>query len=86
MSIQELIKKSLKKNKAIIGFEENIRALKKGNVKKIILARSPENVYKQVKHLCKVSDIELVEFDGSNLELGAVCRKPYGIMVLGIEK
>ena len=87
MNVLNLIKDSLKKERVIIGYNKSVKALKSNKVEKIIISsNAPEKIVEHVKHLCSVNGKELLSFDGTNLELGAVCRKPFGIMVLGIKE
>jgi len=85
--VLNIIKESLKDNKLIIGRNKSLKALKNGKINRLILAiNAPKTLQEQVGHLCTVGGVEIMTFEGSNLELGSVCRKPFGIMVLGIKK
>ena len=39
-----------------------------------------------VKHLANISAIECVDFDKTNIELGATCKKPFGVMIVSIRR
>ena len=39
-----------------------------------------------IRHCANVSGISAQEFPGNSLELGELCGKPFGVLLLGIRK
>jgi len=71
---------ALKQGKIVIGTGSTLKALKKGKVKGVFLAKNcPEDIRKQIKKYCEISEIKLNELDQTNEELGATCKKPFSI-------
>ena len=81
--ILEEIKKALKENKVIIGTERSIKALRHGKVAKVLITSNcNEEVKSDLIHYCKIANVELVELQMPNDELGSFCKKPFAISVL----
>ena len=75
------IKEAIESNKIILGTK---RTLKEKNLKKIIIASNcPEETKNRLK---TKKDITIETFENSNLELGAICKKPFTVSVLSIKK
>ncbi len=85
--IEQLIVDAVKSGKAMIGAEQTIKELKKGNIAKIVVARNyPEGEKSRIKYYAELAGAEFVEFQEDNRELGVLCQKPFGVSVLGIAK
>ena len=79
------IKKAIQKNKIIIGKERTIKAIKKGLADKVIIsANYPEK--QEIKRLCGVEQITLMESKMTNEDIAALCKKPFNISAVGIKK
>ena len=75
------------KKRLIIGQERTIKALKSGMIAKVILAsNAPKETKADMVYYSALSGIEVVELDKPNEELGATCRKPLPISVIGVRK
>jgi large subunit ribosomal protein L30e len=60
---------------------------KKGDAKLFVLAaNAPSATRDQVLKQVKAKSLSLIEFEGSSLELGSVCGKPYPVAVLSVHK
>ena len=83
----EEIKKILKEKKYIIGTETGIKNLKQGKTEKIFLASNcnPETK-KEIEHLAKISNTEIVLLKQPNDELSTICKKPFSISMLSTLK
>jgi len=63
-----------------IGLAETKKSLAKGEAKMIVVAKNcPER-----NELSAAKGVRVLEFSGSNIELGAACGKPYPISALAI--
>lgn len=80
------IRKLLGSDKLVIGSDRVLKMLRNNELKQIILA---SNVKREVKDdivtYSKQNNIEVVELDVPNEELGIYCKKPFNISVLGIK-
>ncbi|HLC37690.1 MAG TPA: ribosomal L7Ae/L30e/S12e/Gadd45 family protein [Candidatus Nanoarchaeia archaeon] len=79
----EDIKEALTKN-PIIGTDRILKNLKSGKLKKVFLASNcKEETKKDVGYYAKLSNVEVVNLDIPNDELGLACKKQFSISILG---
>lgn len=79
------IKKLLGTEKLIIGTDKIIKALKRGEMKKVFLASNCNNDTKEsVAHYSGLGKVEVVDLELNNEELGDVCKKSFFISVIGV--
>lgn len=83
----EEIKKLLDSDKMIIGLKRTIKNLKKSKVEKVILAKDcPEGFEEDINYYGKFANVVIEKLDVPCDELGAFCKKPFPITVIGILK
>ena len=83
----EELKKLAEGDKLVIGKDETMKALKTGSLSKVFVAKNiPKSVKEDINYYAELAKIEVVEIDRSNEELGTLCKKPFSISVLGVEK
>ena len=83
----EDIKKALKSNKIMIGTKEIIKNLKLGKLSKVYLtSNAPKDVKDSIKKYASLGKAEVVQLRYANDELGTLCKKPFGISILGFVK
>ena len=65
-------------------------ALKNAKVKKakliIIASNCPMHFRENIEYYCKLSDIPVSIYNGTSLDLGAVCGKPFEVSALSIKE
>ncbi|PJA22543.1 hypothetical protein COX58_01910 [archaeon CG_4_10_14_0_2_um_filter_Archaea_38_6] len=87
MKIIEEIKKGMKGKTLIVGYNNTVSSLKKNKLKLVVSAsNAPEHMKKELENLSKIGKVEYVDSEKNNLELGATCRKSFGVSVLSIKK
>ena len=85
MNTIDMIKKAMKNKTLVIGYRSTLRLLKNNKLSMVVLAsNTPEDTKKEVGNMAGIAGIEYVDSKKDNLELGATCRKPFGVMVLSI--
>jgi len=79
------IKKLLGTKKLIIGSERTLKLLKTGKLAKVVIAK---NTNKKMKDDIEYygSEVEIIQTEKTNEELGVLCKKPFPISVLGVAK
>lgn len=83
----EEIKLGLKQGNLIIGTKRTIKAIRAGEVSKVIMASNcPELLADDVQHYCKLTEIPVEKLSVDCAELGSVCKKPFFVSVVGIAK
>lgn len=81
------IKKLLGAKRLIIGTERTIKKLKQGLLVRVYLAaNTSEKTKGDIEHYCRLGGVELEILQKSNEDLGAFCKKPFRISVLGVAK
>ncbi|MCK4669784.1 MAG: ribosomal L7Ae/L30e/S12e/Gadd45 family protein [Nanoarchaeota archaeon] len=81
----EDLKERIAKKLVTIGTEATLKNLRQGNLEKVFITKNcPEKVRDDIKDFKE--DVEIVELDKTNEELGVMCKKQYAISVLGFLK
>ncbi len=64
----------------IYGAKSVLKAVKEGKVKKVVYAKgTPRHIIEELKKY----NVELEEFNGNNMELGAKIGRSHSVMLLG---
>jgi large subunit ribosomal protein L30e len=76
-----------KTGKTILGARESIKAIKHGDVKLVILAaNTPSTIRNDIFHYAKLSGVPIMEYEGSSLDLGFICGKPFLVSAVSIQE
>jgi large subunit ribosomal protein L30e len=76
-----------KTGKTILGTKESIKAINHGEVKLVILAaNTPSTIRNDILHYAKLSGVPTMEYEGSSLDLGFICGKPFLVSVVSIQE
>lgn len=83
----EEIRKYIESEKVIIGTEVTLKKLKSNDLNKVFLSSNiPEDIKEDIMHYSSLQDIEIINLDILNDELGVICKKPFSVSLLGILK
>lgn len=77
--INRALKMAIETGKVFIGQEQSIKAIKNDKAKLVIIANNCPKEF-----LKKIEKVSIYKFKGNNVELGAVCGKPFPISTLTI--
>ena len=81
------IKKLLDAGKIVIGTERTVKNLKAGHAKKVFLSKNcSDDMREDITRYAALNGVEVVSLEQSSDELGAMCRRPFGIAVLSVAK
>ncbi|HID28813.1 MAG TPA: 50S ribosomal protein L30e [Desulfobacterales bacterium] len=85
MELNKEIRRAVATGKVVIGADESLKTLKRGQAKLVIVASNcrPE-VLADVQHYAGLADLPVHTFDGNSEELGLACGKPFLVGVLTI--
>ena len=79
------IRTAVEKGAAILGTKNTLKSVRSGTVSRVYMTRNtPAHVQDDLRHLCGLADVQLVELELTNKELGVVCKKPFVISVLAV--
>ncbi|MBS3157236.1 ribosomal L7Ae/L30e/S12e/Gadd45 family protein [Candidatus Woesearchaeota archaeon] len=78
---------ALKGKKVVFGAERTMKLLKKDKLKVVFLANNTKEELKEdFQYYAKIGNVEVVELDMKNKEVGTYCKKPFSVSVVGLEK
>jgi large subunit ribosomal protein L30e len=85
INVEKEIRTAVDTGEVIMGERETLKAVKAKGVKMVIYASNcKEKLKKELKKHAGIGAAPLYKFDGSSIELGAVCGRPHLISMLGI--
>jgi large subunit ribosomal protein L30e len=86
MDIRFQVRRAMDTGRVLLGFRQTEKSLLNGNAKLIILARNaPEVERERIEYLAKVGGVPVYHFDGTTVDLGHVCGKPFAVSMLVVE-
>jgi large subunit ribosomal protein L30e len=86
-TINQEIKEAIKEKKMMIGSRTVVKSVKKGLIHNVIYASNcPENTRKDMEYYSKNGFITVREFNGTSVQLGELCGKPFNVLLIGIKK
>ena len=87
IDIDKAIATAVKTGKVFFGSNSAIRSAKTGKAKMIIVASNcPSEIRRDLEYYCKLSNIPLITYKGSSIDLAAVCGKPFLVSALTIRE
>lgn len=85
MDLDKSIRLAVDSGKVELGAAKGIKFALTGSAKLIILAKNcPRHISQDVRHYCAQSQLSIVEYDGTSLELGKICGKPFPVSVFSV--
>ena len=76
---------AIKTGKVRFGSKEAIKALKHGKAKMVIIAaNAPKEIKDDILYYAKLSKIPVYIFQGTSVELGTICGKPFMVAAITI--
>ena len=87
IDVDKAIAKAVKTGRVSFGANTAIQHAKTGKAKLIILAANcPTTVFEVIKYYCKLSNVSLITYKGSSMNLAAICGKSFIISALSIRE
>lgn len=69
----------------VIGYRKTLKCLLRGEAKLIIIANNiPKELLKNIEEIAKNLNVKIEFYQGSSLDLGILCGKPFPISTLAI--
>ena len=85
MSLGKAIRMCLDSGKVKLGLRATTKDAMLGHGKLIVLAQNmPAPEASDIRRYCSLSRLPLVTFEGTSMELGSVCGKPFPVSALSI--
>lgn len=87
IDVNKAIATTVRTGKIFLGANNTVRNTKVGKVKLVIVAANcPKGAREDIEYYCRLSDIPLVTYNGTSIDLGAVCGKPFMVSALAIRE
>ena len=86
MDVDRGIRVAVDTGSVTLGSVKSIQGLKLGKGKLVIIAQNcPRNIREDVMHYSKLSEIPVYSYQGTSVDLGSVCGKPFTVATLTIK-
>ena len=86
MDVDRGIRVAVDSGNVTLGSDKSVQGIKLGKGKLVIIAQNcPVDIQEDVMHYSKLSDIPVYDYEGTSLELGSVCGKPFTVATLIIK-
>jgi large subunit ribosomal protein L30e len=83
MDVDRGIRVAVDTGNVTLGSKKTIQALKLGNGKLVIIAENcPQEVTDDVMQYSKLSQIPVYTFQGTSVDLGSICGKPFTVATM----
>jgi len=83
MEASRKIAQAVATGKVIIGTDQSLRALKRGQAKLVIVASNcAREALEDAKYYSRLGGVQLRVFDGDSTSLGLACGKPFSVDML----
>ena len=87
IDINKAIATTVRTGKVFFGANNTIKNAKIGKVKLVIVATNcPRNARDDIEYYCRLSKIPLLSYNGTSIDLGVVCRKPFMVSALAVRE
>jgi large subunit ribosomal protein L30e len=81
INVDKSLIKAVKTGKVIIGANRTMDAAADGSAKMVVLA---SNCPEEIKQKVQATNVPVLKFEGTSVELGPVCGKPFTIAAMAI--
>ncbi len=80
------IKKAVEEKKAVIGTERTMKSFKGGLLRVVYLAKNcPAETRQDIDYYSTLAGVKVIQLEHPNDELGALCKKPFSISIIGVK-
>jgi large subunit ribosomal protein L30e len=87
IDVDKAISTAVKTGKVSFGANSALQVAQTGKARMIILAANcPESIRREVEYSCQLSDVSIINYKGSSLDLAAVCGRPFAVSALSIRE
>ncbi len=87
IDVNKAIATTVKTGKVLFGVNNAVRNAKTGKAKLIIVASNcPQKTRGDIEYYCRLSNIPVVIYNGTSIDLGVVCRKPFTVSALTVRE
>ncbi len=85
MDIQKSIRMASDTGKVLLGHNSSVQSINQGKPKIVLIAKNvSQDVMIEITKKCKLSEVPHYIYEGTSMELGSVCGKPYPISIMSV--
>ncbi len=85
MNVERSIRTVVDTGEVILGAKRSLESVMDKQAKLVLVSENcPRNLREDLEHYANISKIPVYNFQGSSMEMGAVCGKPYIISMLAV--
>jgi len=85
MDIQKSIRMASDTGNVLFGHNSSVQSITQGKTKLVLIAKNvSKDVMVEVTKKCKLAEVPYYLFEGTSMELGSICGKPYPISVMSV--
>lgn len=85
MEASSAIKRMVEKGKVVFGSREAAAEAKLGRAKLLVLASNcPRSARRDLEHYAKISEIPVLSYGGTSLQLGELCGRPHLVASIAV--
>ncbi|MBU7015608.1 MAG: 50S ribosomal protein L30e [Theionarchaea archaeon] len=85
MDVGREIRKATETGRVLFGTEQSLKSVKTGEAKLVIMASNvPERTKEDLEYYCSLTHIPVHHYEGTSIDLGTLCGKPFVISVLTV--
>ena len=83
MDVDRGIRVAVDTGDVTLGSEKSIQSLKLGKGQLVVVAQNaPKDIIEDVEYYANLSEIPFIVYDGTSVDLGSVCGKPFTVATL----
>ena len=85
VDVNRAIATTVKSGKVLFGANNAVKTAKAGKAKLIVVAANcPRNIQKDIERYCGLSNLPILYYRGTSMDLGAACGKPFTVSALTV--
>jgi large subunit ribosomal protein L30e len=85
MNLVKAIRGAVDSGNVILGTKETLNRILSGEVKYVVVASNCESGAKEdLARFAEISGVDVQEFEGTSVELGEICGKPFVVSMLAV--
>lgn len=85
MELSKSIRMAVDTGKTVLGSVKSKKLALTGGAKLIVIAKNcPPESKQDLMHYCQLAGVPCIEYQGTSVELGVVCGKPFTVSALSV--
>ncbi len=87
MDVNKAIRLVVDTGKVDLGSQKSKKVALMGGAKLIVMANNlPKNTMRDMEHYAKLSNVPILKFGGTSMDLGTVCGKPFPVSAFVVKE